>query len=199
MIRLSGKEVKDYFLWIWEIRLFNFDNDNWCIIFKIPFITLRETKIQYFQFKFLHRLLATNRLLFLMGKKDSQICTFCHRDPETIEHLFWECPMTSSFLLDSELLFFGNQFILKKQDYFFGYNLLLDHPMNYFILHLKYYIYNCKLNEKLPSCNEFWFKLKFALKVEAYINSKPDTSQKKLRKFNALKNCFVHVPSLFES
>ena len=47
----------------WE-REFNFSNDQWKSIFKIPFYTLSETKLQYFQFRFLHRLLGTNHLLY---------------------------------------------------------------------------------------------------------------------------------------
>ena len=43
----------------WE-REFSLTDDQWQRIFRIPFTTLRETKIQYFQFRFLHRLLGTN-------------------------------------------------------------------------------------------------------------------------------------------
>lgn len=47
--------------------------------------------------------------------------------------------------------------------------------------------------------NEFFYKLKFVLKVEVYINSKPNTSPRRLSRFNALKNSFDHVPALFVS
>lgn len=44
----------------WNIY-FSFSTDDWKIIFRIPKLTLSETKIIYFQFKFLHRILATNK------------------------------------------------------------------------------------------------------------------------------------------
>lgn len=180
----------------WNL-LFDLNDDDWNVIFRIPFHSLRETKVQYFQFKFLHRLLATNRYLHLMKKCESPICTFCKIASETIEHLFWDCHVTASFLLDCEQLFFGRQFILTKKDFFFGYNLVLDHPMNFFILHCKYYIYNCKLNQTLPKCFEFFYKMKFILKVETHINSKPCVPMSKLRNFNELKGRFAHCLGLF--
>lgn len=176
---------------------FSFSEENWSVIYKIPFIALSETKIQYFQFRFLHRVLGTNRLLSLMNTNNSSLCTFCKIETETIEHLFWNCYVTSSFLLDCEQLFFGRQFILTKRDFFFGYNLELNHPMNFFILHCKYYVYSCKLNTSPPSVNEFFYKMKFVMKVEHCIHSKPDVSKRSLQRFNQLKNCFTNIPELF--
>ena len=105
-------------------------------LYRIPFIALSETKRQYFKFRFLHMLLGSNRLLALMGKTDSSLCTFCKIETETLEHLFWDCYIISSFLLDCEQLFFGRQFILTKSDFLFGYHLILDHPMNFFYFKL---------------------------------------------------------------
>ena len=133
-----------------------------------------------------------------MGKIVSPICSFCKMGTKTMEHLFWDCYVTSSFLLNTEQFFFGRQFILTRKDFFFGYNLVIEHPMNFFILHCKYYVYNLKINETLPKSNEFFYKMKFILKVETYINSKPGTSRNASRKFNILKDCFAHLPSFFE-
>ena len=64
-----------------------FDRD-WRRIFDMPGFTVSESKLQYFQFKFLHRLTATNKLLSLMGKSDSSMCSFCNIDIELIVHRF---------------------------------------------------------------------------------------------------------------
>lgn len=175
---------------------FTLTEDYWAVIFKMPFIALSDTKIQYFQFRFLHRVLGTNKLLYYMNKVESPLCNFCHIETESVEHLFWSCHITSSFLLDAEQLFFGRQFILTNRDFFFGYNLVLDHPMNFFILHCKYYLYICKQNETLPSVNDFYYRMKFVMKVESCINSKNGCTKKAKTRFSMLKDLFNHIPAI---
>ena len=56
-----------------------------------------ESKLRVFQFKFLHRKLATNCFLFKTGIKSNDQCSFCKESSETLLHLFWECPLVKSF------------------------------------------------------------------------------------------------------
>ena len=56
-----------------------------------------ETKLRIFQFKFLHRRIATNDLLLKIGKKETHPCSFCADSPETLTHLFWDCRLTQTF------------------------------------------------------------------------------------------------------
>lgn len=149
----------------WD-KQFSTLGDRWTIIFQTPFKSVSESKIQYFQYRFLNRILATNKYLHTINIKDSPLCTFCETHIETIEHLFWECGITSRFILDVEQLILKQQFTFSKQDIFFGYKLLLKHPYNLLIYHLKYYIFNKKLDNKIPDKTEFLFKFKFVLSVE---------------------------------
>ena len=110
---------------------------NGAIFFMIPFTSLNEYKIKYFQYRFINRILGTHYYLFRRNMNDNPLCTFCKNNNETIEHLFWECEVTSNFLLDIEQTFFGEQFRLFKQDLFFGYKLLIKHPYNVSNLALK--------------------------------------------------------------
>lgn len=87
--------------------------DRWNIIFRIPFTSVHKSKIQYFQFRFLHRILGTNSLLHRMNLAENPSCTFCENHDETIDHLFWECGVTSGFILDVEQMFLGRQFTIK--------------------------------------------------------------------------------------
>ena len=32
-----------------------------------------------------------------MNKAESDLCTFCNEEVETIDHIFWECPDVTSF------------------------------------------------------------------------------------------------------
>lgn len=171
-------------------------NDEWSTIFRIPFLSLRETKLQYFQFRFLHRILGTNVLRHRMKLTHSPSCTFCGEHNETIEHLFWDCRLTSSFLLDVEQIMLGQQFFFSKEDFFFGYKFLPRHPYNFLIFYMKYYIFAKKLNESIPTVNEFLYKFKFHINVEKYILG--NRMYRKGLTLEDYKSAFTNYPGLFD-
>ena len=95
---------------------------------------------------------------------------------ETLSDLFWDCPIVSNFILDMEQASLGRQFTFSKRDFFFGYNLKLDHPYKFLIFHMKYYIYGKRCKSEDLVVNEFLYKLKFAMKVENHLSySKKET------------------------
>lgn len=51
------------------------------------------------QYKVLHRILATNKYLFKIGKAESPQCSFCHTYVESIEHLLFQCNVVYNFWL----------------------------------------------------------------------------------------------------
>ena len=57
----------------------------------------RESKLWAFQFKFLHRKIATNDILYKIGIKQTYSCSFCQEQKETLIHLFWTCKHTQNF------------------------------------------------------------------------------------------------------
>ena len=65
--------------------------------YQLPFLCTTETKLRVFQFKFLHRRVATNDFLLKIGKKETDSCSFCAGSPETLTHLFWHCRSTQTF------------------------------------------------------------------------------------------------------
>ena len=78
----------------------SFQKDVWKQYYIMPFQCTRDTSLLYFQYKILHRVLATNSFLFKIGIADSDTCTFCEQFSETIQHIFFDCEKTSSFLSD---------------------------------------------------------------------------------------------------
>ena len=68
--------------------VFQFSESQWQTICKIPFASCKESKIRYFQYRFIHRILGTNSRLYRMNIVDSPLCTFCNEQNESIEHLF---------------------------------------------------------------------------------------------------------------
>ena len=125
---------------------------------------------------------------------DNPRCSFCGRFDETILHLFWECSIVSSFILDVEQTIFARQFMFSKKDILFGYNMSLNHPYNFFIFHLKYFIFNVKLSTQSLVAANFLHKFKFALKVEKELKSKTAKSH---ISYNQLKDAFKCCNLLF--
>ena len=168
---------------------FVFSEEEWRIIFRSPFASCSESKICYFQFRFVHKILGTNYYLSILNQNENPRCTFCGTHDEKIEHLFWECRITSNFILDTEYHILGRQFVFKKQDIFFGYQLSLRHPYNFLILHLKYFLFNKKLNNELPSATEFLNKFKFILQVEKSLSDQKRRKIPFCTLFKAFENC----------
>ena len=63
-------------------------------------INKKKQKTIVFQFKLLHRRLATNSFLTKINLKDNEQCTFCQNDTETLIHLFWNCNVSTLFWQD---------------------------------------------------------------------------------------------------
>ena len=66
-------------------------------VYLFPFKCTKITKLIIFQFKLVHRRLATNSFLKKIGIKQSDLCTFCKTEEESLIHLFWSCGITSIF------------------------------------------------------------------------------------------------------
>ena len=61
---------------------------DWAYIFRLAFKCAIDSKTRNFQFKILHRIIATNDFLYKVDIIDNNLCTFCDLEIETLEHLF---------------------------------------------------------------------------------------------------------------
>ena len=61
---------------------------NWESTYSLPFWCSKETKLWGFQFKLLHRRIATNDFLYKIGIKQSDSCTFCGEPTENLVTYF---------------------------------------------------------------------------------------------------------------
>jgi len=61
----------------------------------------RSSKLIDFNFRFLHRRLATNSFLEKIGIREDSNCTFCHNGKEDLMHLFWQCEKNNNLLAKS--------------------------------------------------------------------------------------------------
>ena len=55
------------------------------------FLLQKDTKLQDFQYKLIHRILITNSFLYKCGLKETELCTFCTETKESLVHIFGEC------------------------------------------------------------------------------------------------------------
>ena len=73
-------------------------NEEWNEIFKHPFLITRETKLQSFQYKIIHRIINCNQKLYDMKIKTTPTCSYCD-ELDDIIHFFVLCPETYRFWL----------------------------------------------------------------------------------------------------
>jgi len=81
----------------WEGHIVENSTVNWWNAYYLPFLCTGETKLRVFQYKFLHRRIATNDFLCKIGIKQVDSCSFCGESTETLVHLFWNCKYTQAF------------------------------------------------------------------------------------------------------
>ena len=61
---------------------------------------IKEIKLRDFQFKINNRILVTNSFLFKIKKKDTNQCSYCNQEAETILHLLFYCGKVEQFWND---------------------------------------------------------------------------------------------------
>ena len=155
-----------------EVRwatLFSDMNLNWNEIYRIPMLSSHLTKLRYFQFRILHRIIGTNDYLFKIGYIDSNMCCFCNKECEDIPHLFWSCKITTQFWMDVQRILFKKHFTLTLKDVILGILDFENQMFNFAILHGKQYIFNAKTNNQHLDVNVFKRILKDIYKLERYI------------------------------
>ena len=130
-----------------------------------------DTKLQWLQYRITHRILGTNSYLFKIRYINSDLCSFCIREKETIKHLFWDCiyinPLIGEFVAwikdvhSENFKLEAHDMILGKENASVIQNLLL--------MLLKSYIYQHRMKRRIPGFTGFISYLKFYQKIEKHI------------------------------
>ena len=137
----------------WESKL-NFIHDEkwWENKYKMIFKLTQDVKIRWFNYRIIHRLLATNEYLHKIGIEDSSTCDFCNDDIENLQHVFWECNLVKPIWV--ELCNWVNQELdlnisLTLEDVLFGSD--IEKELNNVISLFKSFIYSSKIKQTIPS------------------------------------------------
>ena len=166
----------------WEFDLEeNFD--NWNYLHSLTFRVTKNTKLQNFQFRLVHRILGTNSFLYKCKIKETELCTFCNEAKETFLHLFYECFCTKNIWLG--LIEFLNkcgyeiQNISAKEVIFDDVDILDQYnTVNHIILLAKYYIYRCRCTNTIPTIKGLLEYLKYYIRIEKISADYVSPSQK---------------------
>ena len=84
--------------WQSDCNMKDDEHVKWCKAYQLASKCTKSTRLLIeFQFKFLHRRIATNQFLNTVDMKDDSNCSFCGEEPESLQHLFWSCPKVVCF------------------------------------------------------------------------------------------------------
>ena len=163
-IKLKGMQVKDFkSKKRFEAIHGDIEEKDWKNIYSLP----RNLKLDNFtkdlQYKTLFRFLATNKLLFQMGKIPSNKCSFCDLHIDTIEHALWECLHVKDFWISIfEIWNKTNtcQYIPNLKLISLGMYETENHSFNIFLLYSKKFIQESKLNSQTLTVHRLTLFLK---------------------------------------
>ena len=145
--------------WIADCTLETQEIIDWKTVYRTPFLCTKMTKIIVFQFKLLHRRLATNSFLTKINLKDNEQCTFCQNDKETLIHLFWTCEISTLFWAGFKQWAI-NRGELSNNTNLSPYLVLGLKPnknksINFYFLIARYFIWICKMRSLSPKIENF--------------------------------------------
>ena len=131
------------------------------VFFKLKKTTI-DTTLRWTQYRVLHNILTTNKMLAKYNIDQKENCTFCDGYPESIEHPFWNYELVKNFWNNLNLLL--NTKCKHIHNFKFNKVLILmecdsqtktETAVDLIILLAKQYIYTCKVKETKPTNNVF--------------------------------------------
>lgn len=150
--------------------------EYWETIYKTPYKAVRDTKLQAFHFRVVHRFVPCNKFLKNIRITRDDTCSFCPSQ-DTIEHFLFACPVVVSFWkkvvdwLDREADININ---VSKRAFPFGIpeNTPQAKVINFLLLFAKFFVYRQKLfHQGDLNFIHFLQDLRKRLQVEKYINT----------------------------
>ena len=143
----------------WRVDIKN-DNLNWRYIYNLPFSLYLESKYSWFQFRINTRILSTRSYLFKINISNSDLCSFCKKEKETIIHIFSSCEMVLPLWLkfkDTVYACTENVLVLNHETMIFGICTYhrSNKVLNTLLIWLRFYIYRCKMRDEILSYKSF--------------------------------------------
>ena len=164
----------------------------WGNTYCLSSLCTKESKLRAFQFKFLHRKIATNAFLYKIGIKQTDSCSFCKEQKETLVHLFWTCKYTQNFWKGMFEWISQNfkdlENVSPSLSLSFG---LIDDEKDLLFHHLlliaRHYIFNGRIGNKLPKLQVYIQTLMNSIEIEKHIAFHNNDSNVFVRKWSRFK------------
>ena len=140
--------------------------------FKLIINSTISPKHRAFQFRLVHHILVTNKTLYDWKMKDTNRCSFCDSEIETLYHLLWGCTIVAKLWSD---LFQWLQIKTQTNIMFNCKEILLGIEDNTFLMYnaifiiTKQYIYSCRCTQKTPNFNCLKNLINYNIQTEKYI------------------------------
>ena len=151
--------------------------ENWGSFYSLSHLCTNDTCLIYFQYRVLHRILPTNVYLYKIGFTDSEMCTFCKNQPESLEHLFYDCTSVKTFLdIVIKWLNIDTSSKMSRTNMLLGWPVNQNNKVfNWFMLQFKYFVYISKCKKSTLHFNAFkaFTKIRFEIETNFISKKKP--------------------------
>lgn len=150
---------------------------NWEGIYTAMYQCTSDSNLLDFQYRIIHRILVTNRSLVRFGIQESEMCSYCGQEQETLQHLFIDCPHVSSLWTSlqawlNSILNLRNPVKLTTAEILFGSQQPNFELINFITLLGKKYIYQNKFSSRNVTIDSFKALLKYRFNSEKCIARK---------------------------
>lgn len=169
------------------------NKDYWKEVYSSPYLATRESRLQSFQFRIIHRTIPCNKYLCNIRIKQEDFCSFCDvPTTDTLQHFFFSCHKTSTFWnsvchwLSTQANFQVN---IDEREFLFGVHRSIPQSRmtNFLTLLAKHFIFRQKLFHKANlDLTHFLRELKQKLGIEKFICMQ----ENKPRKFSPWKQIY---------
>ena len=156
------------------------------------FKTTKDVTLRWFQYRIVHRILATNSFLTKIKILNNPLCTFCKQVEETLPHIFCECEYVERLWVMLENWIFTKTTVyinFSKQDILFGKIGKQNNVRNLIVLIVKHYIYKQRVKGDMLFIESVKKDIINYYNVEKYISS----TKGKLNAFMQKWSLFVNL------
>ena len=167
-------QFNNYIRWQVHIRM-NMPYDQFLRLFQNVKHLSNTTKLRSFQYRLLNLAIVTNMQLKKWNIKDSDLCTHCNTEKETIEHLFFHCKVAKTLLKEADNIVRRYQGDRMQQHDITMENVLFNNIMkepcsliNTVILIIKNLIYVNRCLNKKCTIRELRDRVELCQKIELY-------------------------------
>ena len=150
---------------------FDFDNTIWSFYYQIPFYSIEDVNLRWFQFKIVNRIIYMKDALLRFKLVTDNLCTFCNNNKETIMHIFCSCIHTNEIWSRLELWLSRNnvQIKISNQNKLFGFYGKNNGALNCIMIIVRKEIFAAKCKQCLPVFDHIMSEIKSYYDMEKYI------------------------------